>query len=413
MIQDQYHDKQWGVEDFKRYHSQQMTNAERHALEKASLDDPFLEDALEGYAIANTPAEDVAALKEKLQLKKESKKVVIFSANRRNQLLKVAAMLLLIAGLTWLLNPVTKKPSTELATISGSAPVTAAQADSARDIPSLAKQDQLETTNETSPPAVAAQPVPPAIDKVTNNAKSKDPELSSNEVAAIAQQQKESPSSTEKSAAPALSRATINNTAEINGIKGIVVDNQGAPVPYATVTVPQNNSNVAADVNGVFFLRNNQQSNVMANVKAPGFITTNAPLIAGTDDNKIVLQESQESLNEVVVAGYGKRKKSAGITEFKIKDFASGRINFKNVVPLSSPQNFADSMKVLSASLMVTDTTGYVLLRFDMTAAGNPTNIVISKSLCSNCDAAAIQLLQKVPALKRINKNKPEARISF
>ena len=43
-------------EDFKRYYSGTMTAAERHALEKAALDDPFLADALEGYKFS-TPGD--------------------------------------------------------------------------------------------------------------------------------------------------------------------------------------------------------------------------------------------------------------------------------------------------------------------------------------------------------------------
>ncbi len=412
MIEDQYHNKKWGVEDFKRYHSQQMTNAERYALEKAALDDPFLEDALDGYAFASAPAEDVAALKEKLQLKKESKKVIIFSVHRRNQLLKVAAVLLVFAGLTWLLYPGTKKPSTELAGVPGSALVTAQQFDSAMETPS-ATLPQLETKIETLPSATTEKPELPAIDRTINNTRLQDAEVSSNEVAAIARQQKEMAARQEKSAALDPSSPTENKAAEVNLIRGTVVDKQGAPVPYATVSVPKNNSNVAADVNGVFFLRNNQQPTVLANVKAPGFETTNAPLIAGADDNKIVLQESQESLSEVVVAGYGARKKSRSVASSKVKDFELNRIRLKNVRALSSDKNFVDSMKQLSADLIVTDTTGYVLLNFDVAPTGKATNIVINKPLCSNCDTAAIELLQKVPALRRTNKNKPEARISF
>jgi hypothetical protein len=35
--------------DIERYYSGKMSPQERHALEKAALDDPFLADALEGY----------------------------------------------------------------------------------------------------------------------------------------------------------------------------------------------------------------------------------------------------------------------------------------------------------------------------------------------------------------------------
>ncbi|TDW96550.1 TonB family protein [Dinghuibacter silviterrae] len=38
------------AEDIERYHQGLMTPAERHALEKAALEDPFLEEALEGFA---------------------------------------------------------------------------------------------------------------------------------------------------------------------------------------------------------------------------------------------------------------------------------------------------------------------------------------------------------------------------
>lgn len=40
------------ADDFIRYHKGEMTTAEMHQLEKAALDDPFISDALDGYAFA-------------------------------------------------------------------------------------------------------------------------------------------------------------------------------------------------------------------------------------------------------------------------------------------------------------------------------------------------------------------------
>src|ERR1700743_3384093 len=54
--------------DIERYHRGLMTEAERHALERAALEDPFLEEALEGYAPLppGQAARDLASLRERL-----------------------------------------------------------------------------------------------------------------------------------------------------------------------------------------------------------------------------------------------------------------------------------------------------------------------------------------------------------
>jgi len=53
--------------DIEKYHKGLMSPKERHALEKAALDDPFLADALEGYgASAVNVQEDIADLKKRL-----------------------------------------------------------------------------------------------------------------------------------------------------------------------------------------------------------------------------------------------------------------------------------------------------------------------------------------------------------
>ncbi len=416
MTEDQYHNKQWGVDDFVRYHSQQMTNEERHALEKAALDDPFLEDALEGYAFASTPVKNIAELKEKLQLKKENTKVVVLPAHRSNQFLKVAAILLVFAGLTWLLYPGSKKPSTELATVTNRATAPKYKTDTAADAAAISPAEQAVAANETGPLGSGDNPAKTIIsetEKSTSRTEVKENKIRNIDLATKTSEDKEMVSRQEKSALPALSETNMNKAVPSNLIKGKVVDNQGAPIPYATVTVPQNNTNVASDVNGVFFLRNNPETKVLAHVNAPGFETANAPLTAGADDNKIVLQESPQALSEVVIIGYGQtRKKSVTTAGTQIKADDLNRLTLSNVRPLGPDTNFIDAVKQLSANFN-TDTTGYVLLNFDVDASGKARNIMISKSLCSNCDKLAIQLLQQVPALRRTNKNKPVARISF
>ena len=83
--------------DFGRYHSGKMSAAEMHDLERAALRDPFIEDALEGYANTTTGEEDVASIRKKLASKKTP--VVEIRSNNNGLWWKVAAMVILICGL--------------------------------------------------------------------------------------------------------------------------------------------------------------------------------------------------------------------------------------------------------------------------------------------------------------------------
>ena len=90
----------FSASDIERYHKGQMSAAERHALEKAALDDPFLADALEGYAFTSTPAEDLKAIKNRLEERLNRRKTVPL-ASKKYRWLQVAALFLVLAGSGW------------------------------------------------------------------------------------------------------------------------------------------------------------------------------------------------------------------------------------------------------------------------------------------------------------------------
>jgi len=86
--------------DIERYHSGKMTAQERHAIEKAALDDPFLADALEGYTFSPTPTDDLAKIQSRLDEKLNRKKVIpLFQKYRW---VSAAAIVLVIAGAGWM-----------------------------------------------------------------------------------------------------------------------------------------------------------------------------------------------------------------------------------------------------------------------------------------------------------------------
>lgn len=95
--------------DIEKYHQGLLSNAERHAMEKAALEDPFLADAMEGYAIAGVQAQkDIALLKKRLAEKTstEESKVVSMTGGRKNGFpwFRAAAAVLIIGGAGLLAN---------------------------------------------------------------------------------------------------------------------------------------------------------------------------------------------------------------------------------------------------------------------------------------------------------------------
>src|SRR6185503_5216128 len=93
--------KRFTATDIEKYQKGLLSTKEKHALEKAALDDPFLADALEGYSTAGVyVSEDMKELKERLAERIEKTKIIAMPAERRQRfaLWKVAAIIVLIAG---------------------------------------------------------------------------------------------------------------------------------------------------------------------------------------------------------------------------------------------------------------------------------------------------------------------------
>ena len=93
--------KHFTAADIEKYHKGLLSNKEMHDLEKAAMDDPFLADALEGYAVAQVNvANDIAELKKRLAEKTEKTKVIPLKAASRNnfKILRAAILLAFVAG---------------------------------------------------------------------------------------------------------------------------------------------------------------------------------------------------------------------------------------------------------------------------------------------------------------------------
>jgi TonB family protein len=93
--------KNFTATDIEKYHRGLLSDKERHDLEKAALDDPFLADALEGYTVAGVNVStDLDELKKRLAAKLETGKLVAMKGAGKTSFpwLRVAALVIVLAG---------------------------------------------------------------------------------------------------------------------------------------------------------------------------------------------------------------------------------------------------------------------------------------------------------------------------
>lgn len=466
-MQEQHH-KNWGVEDFERYHSGKMTEAEMHALEKAALDDPFLEDALEGYAFTQTPVADVSELKQKLWPTEEEdeKPVIWFRRKAVIQLFRAAAVWILFAGLGWVIftNTRSKQDGTAQVEIAANKPAT--QHDSIASLynlndtaPVIAKLEDEKVTaiiQQNSPAAPVAPETAPEVkssgydvnipaekdeiernqyrlkdkeDIVVKPAAPKAAEIQGKVSGLEIQQQSDVAKADVK--LRGVSSAQQNNNSQ--AVKGRVVDNTGNPVPFATI---RNNADgrqqaVSADAQGNFVIKNNStaSNNVNVEVNAAGFESANTNLKNNSTNNTVVLNQSQNSLDEVVVTGAGvqRQKKDLGYSSKTISEESirkkekyqwSGRnsyIHLRNAEPLEGWPYFYYVMNdSIVKNSQFNKQKGKIILQYDTDSIGAVKNIVVKKSLSDSADNAAIRIMLKSPVLRIVNKQKKgEAVIKF
>jgi TonB-dependent starch-binding outer membrane protein SusC len=102
--------------------------------------------------------------------------------------------------------------------------------------------------------------------------------------------------------------ANVYGFAQSKAISGIVLDSNNDPVMGANVSVSGTTNGTITDLNGAFTLRN-VASDSKLKVSYIGFVTQTLS-VRGQSSIKIILKENSETLDEVVVVGYGTMKKS-------------------------------------------------------------------------------------------------------
>ncbi len=399
---DQNNHREYSAGDFERYYSGKMPEMEMHALEKAALQDPFLADALEGYQYTQTPYEDVEDLKKRLSADKKKGRLFFL---QNPAWFKVAAFIILFAGAGYfiylfnsgLVNQMATNHTEEMANVTSDS-ILIADSDTLQKKEFEANGDN-QIASKVPDSTVTAKSVTSKKNRTQSSLPESDTSLPQNDnEVAVNFEKREKPG--RSLPAPGIKRETKisskvkEDVAANNTIAGQIMDDNGYPVPFATVTDLKKNLATTADASGKFIL-STTDSVLIARVAAVGFKAENYDL-AKNENNPVVLQRDSTELSSVIVTtGLGIRKKNKNYGYLSSKIISAGDSLYG---PKGGWDNFFDYISENTSNQTNEsgeEYTGEVIISFEANKKGTPYSIKIDQSLCDSCDREAIRLIRQ------------------
>ena len=437
------HIKHYSALDIEKYQKGELSQTERHAMEKAALDDPFLADALEGYASAETDiGKDMVDLRNRMSARLGHGKLVpLASANKKQySWMKVAAMLVILAGAAIIASQFlfNKKPADIAVNEKQNIPAT----DSLNSVVNPANQnvslqdsvqpnkDVVEKTTSAQAGGAATAPrkndetVIEASDQGMPTARSerdsrKDIEVNniqtqpaaSEELAKTEAKEKQLYNKQQADRELAAKRAAANEPQVINqGVlsrnrsnntnifRGRVTDNSNRGLPFANVTSLRDNVGTYTDVSGYFTLTA-PDSVINVQVRSLGFDINYAKLRNTSPTNQVVMAEDDKKLAEVVVNSRKANSTPSRALE-KPKEVEPMPVDGWDKYDLY----LANNLNVPADYSSKEGGQKQVELTFEVNKRGEPVDVKVEKSLCKSCDQEAIRLVKEGPKWTRPSK---------
>ncbi|HEY4107580.1 carboxypeptidase-like regulatory domain-containing protein [Puia sp.] len=423
------HSRSWSDTDVRKYLKGELSPQEMHQLERAALDDPFLADALEGLADAKLLEADINSLRSQLAARvdeKEQKAPILWF---RRTAFRVAAAVILLAGVGLtayytlfdhkaMENVDVAVTKTNPRSAVSPAPSATTQPQPAT-IPATASDALTLTAPATTPPATATAPTRPAK-RATNSVKLATMTDTTSYALTIpppkANLFREQPK-TESAVIHIRGTASTVGNSQPMAFYGRVVDANNRPLPDASVFL-NNAPRIATrtDASGYFFFRfqlhdTTQQMTVAKIGYKQALVSLNTNALT---NNIIQLQEAKPSLDEVVVTGFGAKRKetfAAAPSEDSDTRLDSAWIKAYPVIGRLAYQQYLDTAKqTLKLDPAI---TGIERVSFQVDQKGQLTEFKIEQSLSPAHDAGLIQLISGGPAWKLLRGRKVRAVVNL
>ena len=348
---------------------------EAHRLEKESMKDPFLADAIDGYnQVEGNHEQRIEQLRIQISARSTKKR------NTYAIIWSVAACLVIGFGISsyFLFLKETPEPVIPIIPQKEIALVpTKTKTDSTPISPVSMKQaDKKDIIAKSRTTISKSQSAP--ITTMPMEEETSDQTVAATDEEVIMTTGASDPESVKKMR---IAKMAVIPTNDI--IKGKVTDQKGEPLIGASVMYKGTNIGTVTDVNGEFSLLKKAE-NKQLTAQYIGYDPVEVP-VDTSRTMLIAMNEDQKGLSEVVVVGHGVNKKAN-------KD--------NTPQPVDGKRKY---LKYLKKNLVrPTDETcaqvkGKVVLTFLVNRDGRPFHIKVKKSLCESSDKEAIRLVQEGP----------------
>jgi hypothetical protein len=191
-----------------------------------------------------------------------------------------------------------------------------------------------------------------------------------------------------------------------NYFRGRVVDANNKPVPFASIINTRDNAGTYSDARGEFNLLS-PDSVLNVQVRSIGYENNIAQLRNDITTNKVIMQNDERGLDEVVISRKRLNSERSRYANKKLEEPspADGWENYDTYIVnnLKVPEELRDK-----------EAPGEVEVSFEVDKNGEPVNIKVEKSLCGVCDQEAIRLVKEGPKWNRTSrKGRTSVRVAF
>lgn len=430
------HINEYSASDIRRYLAGEMTPSEMRLLELRALQDPFLQDALDGYEEMHSqnPGQNLKPWLDKIRQlpteEEENKKAAIIPIWRKKWL-QYAVAATVIAGAGWTIfnlsqpdNSVVRQEKAAMVTqadstsieISPAPAILSPTTEPSAETPELQEAESKPAPIPSQSPKKAAAPAPPPSE-VTSKSKEAfedlDGETAKAEESATTVQDQLAPelaktaakAETAPPAAPsgsqkrsvdnresAMVRSRLMNEQKSiiipASISGVVTNEEQYPLDNIKLTLSGKiNQVVVSDELGRFHFSLPENTEGLLTASGAGYKTKELKVKAGETFN-IVLQKGEKSLSEMIVADYSKKKQGIAQTP---------QVDTSEAVPMAGWQTFMAYLQKEKKAITIADKKPIVVLSFEVDEKGRPENLEILESGGKAADAEAIRLIQNGP----------------
>lgn len=443
--------KKFTAADIEKYHNGLLSPSQRHAMEKAALDDPFLADALEGYAVTDDVSADMLDLDNRLQKRLGNAKLIpIGSGSRKIPWLRIAVMLVLLAGGAIIASQllfnkkepavavVDKKVSVNptVADSQQAAPVTTIESGNSDSstaeviqpgadktvsrpgsVNDISKEDIITSKTENSVPAISTDPAAEKNREEDNKETATVSKASEKGLVTgsgkdgVAQEKKnQSDYAKQRSAVAKQSPAEKNDLSsgyfQLNTFRGRVIDNNNRGLPFANVTNTRDNIGTYTDATGNFVLTS-PDTILEVQVRSLGYDNNLQQLRNTVANNTVVMEGDRDVVAETIISRSNSNAMRRQTDNMKIEEPepADGWENYDVYL--------ANNLNIPVDYTPKPSTQHEVELSFEVNKEGEPVNIRVERSLCKSCDDEAIRLVKDGPKWKRKAKKRTRVTVAF